>query len=118
MRRNCLCSRSSFAGLGAALATMPTASMPADCLSYATEWSFPRARNVQRTGNKRHAVQDASRRLGESVFRGRGQVPVWKVVNYQEKTYIQRDCLLAKVQTRGKNGVCRRGEVRHRFEAS
>lgn len=38
-------------------------------------------------------------------------VPVWKVVNYQEKTYIQRDCLLAKVQTRGANGVCRRGEV-------
>jgi hypothetical protein len=68
MRRNCLSSRSSFAGLGAALATMPTASMPADCLSYATGWSFPRARNVQRTGNKRRAVQDASRRLGESVF--------------------------------------------------
>ena len=97
---------------------MTIASMSAACLSYATEWSFPRARNVQRTENKRHAVQDASRRLGESVFGGRGQVPVWKVVNYQEKTYIQRDCLLAKVQTRGKNGVCRRGEVRHRFEAS
>lgn len=38
-------------------------------------------------------------------------VPVWKVVNYEENAFVERDLLLIKVRTRDEAGKSRRGEL-------